>query len=107
MPTVLVVMYWLGSPATTPPLASTASLLTTIAVRVLTTEFRNHATGALSVTSKVKSSTTLVDSMLSLRVAESPSARFMVIARSHEYFTSSAVRSVPSWNLTPSRMGKV
>ncbi len=29
------------------------------------------------------------------------------MARSHEYLTSSAVRSVPSWNTTPSRMGKV
>ena len=29
------------------------------------------------------------------------------MTRSHEYFTSSAVRSVPSWNVTPSRIGNV
>ncbi len=36
-----------------------------------------------------------------------PSGRFISITRSQEYLTSSAVNSVPSWNVTPSRIGKV
>ena len=102
-----VSMYSLGSPATTPPLASTASWLTMAAVGVYTTPARNQPAGSFSVTSKVKSSTTFVSFTMSVNRDAPPSARSISITRSHEYFTSSAVNSVPSWKVTPSRIGNV
>ena len=46
VPTMWVSMYWLGSPGTTPPLASTASWLTMAAVGVYTTPARNQPAGS-------------------------------------------------------------
>src|SRR5688572_29813788 len=99
-------MYSLGWPATTPPLASTASWLTTDATGWAARKARKEASTALKVTSKVKSSTTRVSATLE-KSSDCPSGSAISTTRSHEYFTSSAVMSVPSEKTTPSRSGKV
>ncbi len=97
----------LGSPGVTPPFASTVSRATIDATDCVTTELRKEALGCWSVTSKVESSTTRLSAMKSASRPALPSGRSMVRTRSHENFTSSAVRGLPSWNVTPSRIGNV
>jgi hypothetical protein len=53
VPTGLVCMNSFGSPAVTPPFASTTSCDTTEATDCVTTEFRKAAFGWVSVTSNV------------------------------------------------------
>jgi uncharacterized membrane protein len=96
-----------GSPAVTPPFSSTTSSDTIDATDCVTTELRKAALGALRTTSKVDSSTTRVFLMVSARSPAFDSGRSIFRTRSQEYFTSSAVSALPSWNVTPSRIGNV
>jgi hypothetical protein len=67
---------------------------------------RNPPLGAESVTRTVSGSTT-VTSAIPAKSAFCALVESSARARSSENFTSSAVNSVPSWKVTPSRSRKV
>ena len=90
---MLVAMNSFGWPAATPPLASTASWLTIEATIATTGPFRNARARLLQRHLEGWSSTTRVSAMMSFSVSALPSGRSMVMTRSQENFTSSAVSS--------------
>ncbi len=87
-------------------MASTASWLTIEATAAVTTELRNAALRSFKVTTKLLPSTAVL-STRSAMTLELPSGRSIVSTRSQLNLTTSAVSALPSWKVTPSRIGNV